>query len=69
MLITRKSMLTGVERTIDLPITIDQLNAYLYEGALLQQAFPNLTPDQREFIHTGSTAEEWDEAFPEVDDE
>lgn len=69
MLITRKSMLTGVERTIDLPITIDQLNAYLYEGILLQNAFPNLTPDQREFILTGTTPEEWDEAFPEVDEE
>lgn len=69
MLITRKSILTGVERTIDLPVTMDQLNAYLYEGVLLQHAFPNLSPDQREFILTGSTAEEWDEAFPEVDDE
>ena len=69
MLITRKSMLTGVTRTIDLPVTMDQMNAYMYEGMLLQHAFPNLSPDQREFIHTGSTAEEWDEAFPEVDDE
>ena len=69
MLITRKSILTGIERTLDLPVTIDQLNAYMYEGVLLQHAFPNLTPDQREFILTGSTPEEWDEAFPEVDDE
>lgn len=69
MLITRKSMLTGVERTLDLPITMDQLNAYMYEGVLLQHAFPNLTPDQREFIHTGTITEEWDEAFPEVEDE
>ena len=69
MLITRKSMLTGIERTIDLPVSMDQLNAYLYEGVLLQHAFPNLSPDQREFILTGSTPEEWDEAFPEVDDE
>lgn len=69
MLITRRSIISGIERTIDLPVTTDQLNAYMYEGILLQNAFPDLTPDQREFILTGTTPEEWDEAFPEVDEE
>jgi hypothetical protein len=69
MLITRRSIISGIERTIDLPVTTDQLNAYMYEGILLQNAFPDLTPDQREFILTGTTPEEWGEAFSEVDEE
>lgn len=68
MLITRTSILSGVKRTIDLPVTEDQMRAWTDEGVLLQHAFPNLTPDQREFILNGTTTEEWDEAFPEVEE-
>lgn len=32
-------------------------------GMLIQDAFPMLTPEQREFIKTGITPEEWDAAF------
>ena len=32
-------------------------------GMLLQDAFPNLNRDEREFIKSGSTKEEWDNAF------
>ena len=31
-------------------------------GVLIQNAFPMLTPTEREFILTGMTDEEWDEA-------
>ena len=68
MLITRTSILTGVRRTLDLPVTHDQMRAWAEEGVLLQHAFPNLTPDQREFILNGITTEEWDEAFPEEEE-
>jgi hypothetical protein len=34
------------------------MQAYL-EGALLQNAFPNLSPGEREFIKTGITDEEF----------
>lgn len=55
---------------MDLPITQDQLNAYA-AGALLQDAFPNLNADEREFVKSGITAEEWDEMFggPEEEEE
>ena len=35
----------------------------------VQDAFPDLTPDQREFLLTGVTPDEWDEIFPEEDEE
>lgn len=67
MLITRKSQQSGIERTIDIPVTQEQLEAF-EGGMLIQRAMPNLTPNQREFILTGITQEEWDEMFPEDDD-
>jgi len=62
MQVTRKSNLTGVVRTFDLAVTEAQMLAYA-QGALLQDAFANLTAEEREFIKTGITAEEWDEVF------
>ena len=64
MLVTRKSMFTGIERTLDLDITQEQLDAY-NNGAKIQDAFPHLSADDREFIMTGATADEWDNAFGE----
>ena len=63
MKITRKSILTGIERTLEVPVTEEQLAKYESGMVLAQVAFPDLTPDQREFIMTGVTPEEWDEAF------
>lgn len=34
-------------------------------GALIQQAFPFLSAEEREFLMTGITPEEWDEIFPQ----
>ena len=56
--------MSGIERTMDLPITEQQYQRWL-DGALIQDAFPNLTASQREFIMTGVTDEEWDELFKE----
>lgn len=67
MLITRKSMLSGIERTIEIPVTKEQIDKW-ESGALAQEAFPNITPAQREFIMTGVTDDEWDSAFSEEDD-
>lgn len=68
MIITRKSMVSGIERSLDLPVTEAQLQNYA-QGALLQNAFPNLTPGQREFIKTGITQSEWVEIFGEDEEE
>jgi hypothetical protein len=58
MKVTRKSMITGHEHTLDLPVTEEQMAAY-EAGALLQDAFPTLDAPNREFIKTGVTPEEW----------
>lgn len=66
MLIKRRSQLTGVERELDLPVTPMQMLEFA-TGGLIQSVFPNLTADQREYILSGITAEEWNEAFFNMD--
>jgi hypothetical protein len=58
MKITRKSLLTGKVRTLDIPALPEDLAAY-ERGMMVQDAFPKLSPADREFIHSGITAEEW----------
>ena len=64
MKITKTSLLTGITRTIELEVTPEQMQLW-QNGALIQDAMPNLTAEQREFLISGSTQEEWDEAYPE----
>jgi hypothetical protein len=63
MKITRTSAFTGVVHTLDIPVTQEQLDRWQVGGVLIQRAMPNLTPDEREFLMTGVTAEEWDSVF------
>ncbi len=64
MEITRTSKLTGIKHTMNLDITLQQMLDY-EKGMLIQNAFPNLTPAEREFFMTGITDEEWNK-FVEV---
>ena len=64
MNITRTSILTGITRTLDIPVTQIQLDRW-ESGTLIQNAMPDITADEREFIKTGITGEEWDNAFGE----
>ena len=64
MKITRKSPFTGKIVTLDLDITEKQMQAYR-DGALVQNAFPNLNADEREFIITGLIPGEWDKMLGE----
>jgi hypothetical protein len=68
MLITKTSIFSNKTRTIDLPITQEQIDRW-QAGELIQNAMPNLTVDQREFLMTGAWGDEWDEAFPEEDED
>ena len=58
----RLSPISGKINVMDLDVTKDQFVAW-EKGALIQDAFPNLTPDEREFIKTGVTRDEWDAMF------
>lgn len=62
MQVTRTSPLTGNTHTLDLPITEEQMQHWK-SGALIQDAFPGLSPAEREFILSGITSEEWDATF------
>jgi len=60
--ITKTSMLSGQQNCMDLPIREGQLDRWR-GGALIQDAMPNLDADQREFLISGITPAEWNEAF------
>lgn len=59
MLISNTSVLTGITRTVDLPVTKAELERWS-NGELIQYVFPHLSDDDREFLMTGITPEEWD---------
>lgn len=67
MLITRTSIISGKITEMDLPITEDQIIRWK-QGELIQNVFPELTPDEREFFMTGITSEEWDALCTDTDD-
>jgi len=59
MIIDRRSPFSGKINVRDIPVTQEQLDAW-NSGILIQIAMPNLSADDREFIKTGITPEEWD---------
>ena len=67
MKITRTSGLTGAINTRDLDITPKQYTEYL-SGTLAQLAFPHLSADDREFLISGITPEEWAEFVAAVEE-
>ena len=64
MIITRISMFSGNVHSWDIPVTEEQLNLW-QRGILIQNAMPHLTADEREFIMTGTTPDEWNQMFGE----
>jgi hypothetical protein len=62
MQITRTSRLTGKTSVMDLNITQAQLDAWV-DGDLVQNAMPQLSAEEREFLMTGITPAEWDSVF------
>lgn len=68
MLITKTSMLSNSVSTRDLPVTQSQIE--LWEaGGLIQDVMPELSSEDREFIMSGVTPEEWDSVFSEEEEE
>jgi len=63
MLVTKVSSLTGISHTMDLNVTQEQLNRYEIGLGLIQDIFPQLSCEDREFIKTGITPEEWEKIF------
>lgn len=69
--ITQTSRLTGVTRTKKFEMTPEQFAEYSlpsHQRRLLQLIFPELSADDREFLISGITPEEWEAEFgPEPD--
>jgi hypothetical protein len=69
--VKKVSLFTGNINRMELPCTDVQLLAGLARmesGELVQDVFPDFTADQREFLITGATPEEWDAAFNDTEE-
>tara|TARA_Y100000401_G_scaffold51901_1_gene40688 strand:- start:28 stop:228 length:201 start_codon:yes stop_codon:yes gene_type:complete len=64
MKITKTSILSGITRTKEINVNQSQIDKWV-AGMLIQDAMPDVSVDEREFIMTGSTPEEWDLYFNE----
>ena len=64
MIIEKESPFSGNVNRMDIPVTLAQIEAWK-GGELIQDAMPNLTADEREFLMTGITPEEWENTFGE----
>ena len=65
-----KSTLSGKLHTQVVSITEEQFD-FLCKHWLksITEVCPSLTPAEREFLLSGVTSEEWDEVFPDDDDD
>ena len=62
MKITRVSPFSNKKTTLEIDVTARQIASW-EKGELIQDAMPNLTVGEREFIKTGVTPDEWDDIF------
>lgn len=65
MQIKRKSAITGVERTKNIPVNPEDLIAWEKGHGNIQDVMPYLNDNDREFILSGITSQEWDSVFSE----
>ena len=67
MEITRKSLISGIEHTLDINITEEQLKEIENPNRtkFIQNIVPHLNANEREFLMSGITEEEWEKEFKE----
>ena len=68
MIVTRKSILTGIVHTRLLDITEEQVESWKMR-TLIQDAMPQLSAADREFVVNGITDAEWRQVFGEEDED
>jgi hypothetical protein len=59
MHVKRTSIITGKSRTLSIDVSLEQIRDW-ERGCLIQDVMSHLSIDEREFIMTGITPEEWD---------
>jgi hypothetical protein len=65
----RVSELTGVTHFRDIPVTQKQVDEWKASGQHIQNYFPQLSAEDREFLLTGITPEEWGLYMGEPEDD
>jgi hypothetical protein len=63
MYIKRKSVITGIEHTRNIPVNPDDYFAWNAGLGSIEEIMPYLNDNDREFILSGITPEEWNSAF------
>jgi len=66
-LLKRVSAMTGIENEMEINEEREVIEDWMenrHQRPLIQKAFPSLTKEEREFMLTGVTPEEWQGAFP-----
>ena len=69
--LARTSPITGNINQLEIPLSIEAYALGMQawkRGELIQNAFPTLAADIREFIMSGITPKEWDEMFADEED-
>lgn len=64
MLIAKRSPITGKIVKRELPITVLQILRW-QNGELIQNVMSHLTTEEREFLITGMSDQDWDDLFGE----
>jgi hypothetical protein len=64
MLVHRASPMTGVVNTMDIDITDEQWADYVHSRRPIQHVLPHLPPEEREFLISGYTPDDWRKMFP-----
>ena len=68
--VTRQSVLTRKMNTMELPILQEHLDIYDKIGGFnVQDIFPQLDAEQREFLINGVTPQEWTKYIGDYNDE
>ena len=68
MIIYRRSVITNKLNSMDITVTDEQIKKW-QEGMMIQDAMPELSVDEREFLINGVTPEEWAKYMGEESDE
>jgi hypothetical protein len=63
MQVTKESRISGKISTMELDITSEQLDRINLKIELIQNIVPHLSSEQREFLITGITPDEWNQLF------
>lgn len=68
MEITKIHPITGESNTLDLDVTEEDLQRWKAEKLSVQNVFPHLNSDEREFLISGLLPGEFDKLYPEPEE-